>query len=139
MTAHPKKVSPVWRLAICFSAICFWIGAAAPASPSNEGENVPAGIEVVRHAWRPDAVWERIGKTKFIWSATVRNRSGARKRVFVYYDLLDDLERPLASNVANRTVEPGQTVDVVSDSYINSDLLPKVKSSRVTVKLGFPN
>lgn len=139
MTAYSKKVSPVWRLAIGFSAICFLIGAIAPASSLSEGENAPPGIEVIRHAWRPDAVWERIGKTKFIWSATIRNRSGARRRVFVYYDLLDDQEHPLASNVANRTVEPEQTVDVVSDSYINSDLLPKVKSSRVTVKFGFPN
>ena len=120
-------------------AVSFLIGAIAPAGASNEGESAPPGIELVKHAWRPDAVWERIGKTKFFWSATLRNRSGVRKRVFVYYDLLDEQDHPLASNVANRNIEPDQTVEIVADSYINSDLLPKVKSSRVTVKFRFPN
>lgn len=134
MTAHSKAVLPGWLIAISLLT-----GALAPAYPSDEAGSAPQGIEVVRHAWRPDAVWERIGKTKFFWSATLRNRSGVRKRVFVYYDLLDDQGRPLASNVANRTLDPDQTAEVGSDSYINSDLLPKVKSSRVTVKFGFPN
>ncbi|MDC4227268.1 MAG: hypothetical protein MPW15_24240 [Candidatus Manganitrophus sp.] len=61
------------------------------------------------------------------------------RRVFVYYDLLSADNIPLASNVANKTIEPLQTVEVVSDSYINSSFLPDVKSSRVTVKLRFPN
>lgn len=134
MTAHSRRVSAGWLIALSFV-----LGAIYPAHSSNEGDGARTDIEVVKHAWRPDAVWERIGKTKFIWSATLRNRSGIRKRVFVYYDLLDEQDHPLASNVANRTIEPEQTVDLSSDSYINSDLLPKVKSSRVTVKLGFPN
>jgi hypothetical protein len=98
----------------------------------------PSAIEVLRHDWRPDAVWERIGKTKFIWSATVRNHSDLRQRVFVYYDLLDDRGVPLARNVANAFVEPHQTAEIASDSYIVSGDLPLVKSSRATVKIGFP-
>jgi hypothetical protein len=96
-------------------------------------------VEVLNHEWRADAVWERIGKTKFIWSATVRNHSDTKKRVFVYYDLLDDRNHPLASNVVNKMIGPKQTADLLSDSYINTDLLPKVRSSRATVKVGFPN
>ena len=120
--------------------IFFLVGGLLPAYSSGEGlEPSPPGIEILKHEWRPDAVWERIGKTKFIWSATVRNHSNIRKRVFVYYDLLDDQHRPLASNVANKTIEPQQTVNVSSDSYINTDALPKVKTSRATVKLRFPN
>jgi hypothetical protein len=95
-------------------------------------------IEVLKHAWHPDTVWERIGKTKFVWKATVRNNSNLRKRVFVYYDLLDAGGAPLARNVANKYIEPHQTVDVASDSYIMSVDLPSVKSSRVTVRVGFP-
>lgn len=106
----------------------------SPAAPPG-----PAEIEVLEHHWRPDVVWEKIGKTKFIWSATLRNHSNVKKRIFVYYDLLSADNVPLASNVANKTIEPLQTVEIVSDSYINSTFLPQVKSSRVTVKLRFPS
>lgn len=99
----------------------------------------PIDVEVLAHHWQPDAVWEKIGKTKYIWSATLRNHSNARRRVFVYIDLLSADNVPLASNVANKTIEPLQTVKIVSDSYINSNFLPDVKNSRVTVKLRFPN
>ncbi len=94
-------------------------------------------VEVLKHEWHPDAVWERIGKTKFIWTATVRNNSDTRKRVFVYYDLLDERNFPLARNVANQYIEPHQTVDILADSYILSIDLPKVKNSRVTLKVDF--
>jgi hypothetical protein len=97
-----------------------------------------SAIEVLKHEWHPGTVWERIGKTKFVWSATVRNNSEIRKRVFVYYDLLDAGGVPLARNVANRYIDAHQTVDVTSDSYIMSVDLPGVKTSRVTVRVGFP-
>jgi hypothetical protein len=120
--------------------ICLLIVGIFPAHSSDEGQGVvPPGVEILKHEWRPGTVWERIGKTKFIWSATVRNHSDVRQRVFVYYDLLDDQNRPLASNVANKIIGPQQTVNVFSDSYINTDFLPKVRSSRATVKLRFPN
>jgi len=97
-----------------------------------------SSIEVLKHSWHPDTVWERIGKTKFVWSATVRNNSEIRKRVFVYYDLLDAGGVPLARNVANRYIDAHQTIDVKSDSYIMSVDLPSVKTSRVTIRVGFP-
>jgi len=112
--------------------------AADQAPPASTGETVPM-IEVLSHEWRPDTVWERIGKTKFIWSATVRNNSDSRQRVFVYYDLLDDRGVPLARNVSNRFVEPHQIVEITADSYILSVDLPYVRSSRATAKTGFPN
>jgi hypothetical protein len=93
-------------------------------------------VEVLSHEWRPDAVWERIGKTKFIWKATVRNNSDSKKRVYVYYDLLDAGGFPVARNVSNRYVEPHQTLEIAADSYILSEDLPKVKSSRATAKIG---
>lgn len=96
-----------------------------------------SAVQVLSHEWHPDTVWERIGKTKFVWKATVRNNSDIRKRVFVYYDLMDENNVPLARNVANQFIEPHQTIDVASDSYIESVALPKVKSSRATVKVGF--
>jgi hypothetical protein len=94
-------------------------------------------VEVLAHEWRPDTVWERIGKTKFIWKATVRNNSDDKKRVYVYYDLLDAGGFPLARNVANQYLEAHQTLEVASDSYIESIDLPRVKSSRATLKVDF--
>jgi len=108
----------------------FGMGSEGPSDP-----NVSA-VEVLSHNWHPDTVWERIGKTKFVWEATVRNNSDTRQRVFVYYDLLDANHYPLARNVANKFIEPHQTTDIVSDSYIMSVDLPQVKSSRVTIKIG---
>ena len=96
-----------------------------------------SAVEVLSHEWHPDTVWERIGKTKFVWKVTVRNNSDIRKRVFVYYDLLDENNVPLARNVANKFIEPRQTIDVASDSYIESVELPRVKNSRATVKVSF--
>lgn len=110
-------------------------GAAPPASAGN---TVPM-IEILHHEWRPDTVWERFGKTKFIWRATVRNNSDRRQRVYVYYDLLDERGVPLARNVFNRFVPPHQTLEIAADSYILSVDLPKVRSSRATAKVGFPN
>lgn len=128
---HPIRIVQVYW--ILFFALLF---STAAGAASQEGAET---IEIVSHAWRPDVVWEKIGKTKFVWNAVVRNRSDTKKRVFVYYDLLDEANVPLASNVANKMVDPGQTVNIVSDSYINSTFLPQVKNSRAIVKLGFPN
>jgi hypothetical protein len=137
-TAPTSESGPIclWRL---FSHLLIATALIAVVAPSMAAPPDPADIEVLAHHWRPDAVWEKIGKTKFIWSATLRNHSNVKKRVFVYYDLLSADNVPLARNVANKTIEPRQTVEVVSDSYINSNFLPDVKSSRVTVKLRFPN
>jgi hypothetical protein len=99
----------------------------------------PPPVEILHHEWRPGAVWERIGKTKFLWSATVRNNSDTRQRVYVYYDLLDEHGVPLARNVFNRFVLPHQTLEIAADSYILSVDLPKVRSSRARIKLGYPH
>jgi hypothetical protein len=108
------------------------------ASSESSGHSVPT-VELLHHEWRPDEVWERIGKTKFVWSATVRNNSETRQRVYVYYDLLDARGVPLARNVYNRYVPPHQTVVIAADSYIMSEDLPKVRSSRARIKLGYPH
>lgn len=134
MTNHFRAVS-----AGLFCLICFLIGGLFPVYSSDPGQEHPLQVEILKHEWRADAVWERIGKTKFIWSATIRNHSSTKKRVFVYYDLLDERSYPLARNVANKTIGPNQTINLIADSYIDTDLLPKVRSSRATVKLGFPN
>jgi hypothetical protein len=105
---------------------------------SEKIEEVPSpAVEVLAHEWHSDTVWERIGKTKFIWKATLRNNSDTKKRVYVYYDLLDAGGVPLARNVANQYIESHQTLEVTADSYIESIDLPRVKSSRATVKVGF--
>ena len=103
--------------------------------PAEATDPVVSTIEVLKHEWHPDTVWERIGKTKFVWKATVRNNSDVRQRVYVYYDLLNAQNVPLARNVANKYIEPHQTVEVIADSYIISADLPNVKSSRATVKV----
>ncbi len=104
--------------------------------PARAFDRDASAIEILKHEWHPDAVWERIGKTKFVWKATVRNNSEVRKRVYVYYDLLDVGGFPVARNGTNRYIEPNQTLEVIADSYIMSDDLPRVKSSRATVKVG---
>jgi hypothetical protein len=109
-----------------------------PIAPAQAADPVVPTIEVLKHEWYPDTVWEKIGKTKFVWKATVRNNSDFRQRVFVYYDLLDAGDVPLARNVANQYVAPHQTVEVVSDSYIISSDLPSVRNSRVTVRIWSP-
>ncbi|MFQ5596560.1 MAG: hypothetical protein ACE5GK_00770 [Nitrospiria bacterium] len=96
-------------------------------------------IEILDHAWRPDEVWERIGKTKFVWNATVRNNSDIRKRVYLYYDLLDERDVPVARNVTNRYVAAHETLKIIADSYIMTFDLPRVRRSRVTVKVGVPH
>ncbi|HLG22070.1 MAG TPA: hypothetical protein VI382_04585 [Candidatus Manganitrophaceae bacterium] len=103
-----------------------------------EGRDI-SDLEVLSHDWRPDEVWGLIGKTKFVWRATVRNNSDRRKRVYVYYDLLDAENVPAARAVANRYIDPHQKIEIISDSYIISSFLPKIKNSRVTLKVGFPN
>ncbi|HTN42326.1 MAG TPA: hypothetical protein VMN77_00850 [Nitrospiria bacterium] len=123
-----------WILFILLSAGM----ALGEGSPPFAFDHDASAIQVLKHEWHPSTVWERIGKTKFVWKATVRNNSEVRKRVYVYYDLLDGGGVPLARNVANKYIEPRQTVDVASDSYIMSVDLPEVKSSRVTVRVGSP-
>lgn len=121
-----------------FTFLCLVISMSSFGEPSmvTALEPSPPAVEILSHEWRPDAVWERIGKTKFIWKATVRNNSDARKRVYVYYDLLDAGGVPLARNVANKFLEPHQTLEIAADSYILSEDLPRVKSSRATAKIG---
>jgi len=107
----------------------------AGSSPATATDRASSDVEILSHEWHPDTVWERIGKTKFVWKATVRNNSDVRKRVYVYYDLLDARNVPLARNVANHYIEPHQTLEFVSDSYIMSDDLPMVKKGRATFKI----
>ncbi len=105
---------------------------------ANAIDRTTSGLDILRHEWHPKTVWERIGKTQFIWKATVINRSNMQKRVFVYYSLLDGHNRPLARNVANRLIAPHQTVEIIGDSYINTVFLPMVKSSHAILRVGFP-
>lgn len=113
--------------------------AADPGPPPASAGQTTQIIEILHHEWRPSTVWKRIGKTKFLWSATVRNNSDKRQRVYVYYDLLDERGVPLARNVYNRFVPPHQTLEIAADSYILSVDLPKVRSSRARIKLGYPH
>lgn len=113
------------------------VAASAIVVARSDAEPSPPVIEVLAHEWHPDVVWERIGKTKFVWRATVRNNADERKRVYVYYDLLDARRVPVARNVANRFVDPHQTVTIEADSYILTADLPKVTDSRATAKIGF--
>ncbi|HUK57110.1 MAG TPA: hypothetical protein VLY20_10675 [Nitrospiria bacterium] len=125
---------------VCWIIVLFVVAGISfeEASFSLAFDRDASAIEVLKHEWHPSTVWERIGKTKFVWSATVRNNSEIRKRVYVYYDLLDARGVPLARNVANHYIDAHQTIEISSDSYIMSVDLPGVKSSRVTVKVGFP-
>jgi hypothetical protein len=113
--------------------------AADPGPPPASAGKTTQIIEILHHEWRPSTVWKRIGKTRFLWSATVRNNSDKRQRVYVYYDLLDEHGVPLARNVYNRFVPPHQILEIAADSYILSVDLPKVRSSRARVKLGYPH
>ena len=108
-----------------------------PPALAADTEPLHPVVEVLAHEWHPDVVWERIGKTKFIWRATVRNNANERKRVYVYYALLDSTGFPIAQNVTNRYIEPHETADIRADSYIPTEDLPKVTSSRATAKIGF--
>jgi len=135
------RVPPVWLVwCLAVGLLCLPQGARAadPGAASDVAGNTVPRVEILHHEWRPDQVWERIGKTKFVWSATVRNNSDTRLRVYVYYDLLDERGVPLARNVFNRYVPPHQTVKIAADSYIETVDLPKVRSSRATAKVGYP-
>ena len=108
-------------------------------SVSDAIDRETSGLDILHHEWHSKEVWERIGKTQFIWKATVINRSNIGKRVFVYYALLDEYDRPLAQNVANQVIDSGQTAEITGDSYINTTFLPMVKNSRATLRVGFPD
>ena len=110
--------------------------AIAPAAVFAQDDPI---IEILDHEWHPDEVWEKIGKTKYFWSATVRNNSDTPKRVDVYYSLVDATDTPLARNATNRSIGPHETVEITSDSYITTKVLPLIKSSRVSVKVRRPN
>ncbi|MBI3811994.1 MAG: hypothetical protein HY283_07300 [Nitrospirae bacterium] len=118
---------------LLFVIVMSFFGGVSPVAALDPS---PPVVEILSHEWRPDVVWERIGKTKFIWKAVVRNNSDAKKRVYVYYDLLDAGGIPVARNVSNRYIEPHQTLEIAADSYIMTDDLPRVKSSRATAKIG---
>ncbi|HET6371589.1 MAG TPA: hypothetical protein VFG95_10350 [Nitrospiria bacterium] len=99
----------------------------------------PKEIELLEHRWHAADVWERIGKTRFLWSAKVINHTEKSYQVYVYYDLIDANGFPLARNVAHRLVEPGAIAEIDGDTYIDSPLLPLVKGSRAVVKRGPPH
>ena len=134
--ARASKVDSVLVLS-AFLIFITWVATGVLPSFAAASEPSPPVVEVLAHEWHPDVVWERIGKTKFIWRATVRNNSNERKRVYVYYDLLDSKRVPIARNVTNRYIEPHETVEITADSYILTEDLPKVKSSRAVAKTGF--
>ncbi len=124
----------VWTALV---AVVIAAAAGGVSSFAAEADRSHPVVEVLAHEWHPGVVWERIGKTQFIWRATVRNNSDARKRVYVYYDLLTAEQIPIARNVTNRYLEPHQTMEIEADSYILTEDLPKVTSSRATAKIGF--
>ena len=120
---------------VALSVGVFTIGWFLVCDAKAEPENMPTEVEVLTHDWKPDEVWERIGKTKYLWHATVRNNTDQRQRIFVYYELLDAAAVPLARNATNTFVGPRETVNVTSDSYITTSVLSKVVASRATVKV----
>jgi len=122
-----------WR--VSFLLLCFTLGMGRPTFAGRED----ASVELVSHGWKADEVWEKIGRTQYLWHATVRNRSDVKKRVYAYYYLLDQDNVPLARNVANRFVGPHETVEIKASSYIMTIDLPNVVGSRVKLKVGFPN
>ena len=44
---------------------------------ANAIDRMTSRLDILRHGRHPKTVWERIGKTQFIWKATVINRSSA--------------------------------------------------------------
>ena len=136
MFPHSRSDGQRYTILLFFVVMVVIFGFSSLVYPA---DNDILEVEVLKHEWRSDAVWDRIGKTKFIWKATVLNRSNIKKRVFVYYSLLDERNLPLAQNVANQFVNPHQIVEIVSDSYIQTHFLSKVRTSRATVRIGFPD
>jgi len=126
------------RFYLSFFLFLFFF-ALLPCLPSAlAGRNDPL-VEMVEHGWKPDEVWDKIARTQYLWHVTVRNNSEVRKRVYAYYYLLDEENVPLARNVANRFIGPHQTEKITASSYIMTLDLPRVTSSRVKIKVGFPN
>lgn len=134
-----ERSSSSRRRAVLLMFFLVLLGMSQAVYSATDADRDASEIVVLNHEWHPSTVWERIGKTKFIWKATVLNRSDQRKKVLAYYDLLDENDYPLARNVASKVIEAHDSAEIVADSYILSQDLPKVKSSRVTVKIGFPN
>lgn len=100
-----------------------------------EGPEGLPEVEVLSHEWRLDVVWGKIRKTKYIWTATVRNNSDERKKVFLYLSLVNKDDIPVARNMASQLIGPHQTVEVTSDSYIENLVLPKITNSRIKIRV----
>ncbi len=124
---------PEWEPTVFFKT--FGANAIAVAADRRDASM----IEVVQHGYSIDETWEKIGKTKYIWRVTFQNHAKVRKRVYAYYYLLDAEGVPLARNVANRYVGPGQTVEIIANSYIMTFKVPEIDRSEVKLKVGFPN
>jgi hypothetical protein len=106
------------------------------ALPSYLGaqEERPVDIEIIGHSWKLEEEWPKIGKTKYSWRATVRNTTDDARKVSVYYHLVDESEFPLARNTASRMVPPHQTVEIISDSYVENGIIERITKGVATVK-----
>jgi len=108
-------------------------------APADSPDTDTSAVKVIKHEWRPDTVWEKIGSTKYIWKATLHNNSDKELKVSVFFVLLNKNDSPLARNMAQKQIGPRQTLEVVSDSYIRTSVLPKVHSSQISVKVDHSN
>lgn len=91
-------------------------------------------VEILEHSWNLDEDWPKIRKTKYNWRALVRNNTPKHQRVWLYYSLLDETGIPLARNATNQRMGPNQTLEIKSDSYIDTTLKFQVDSSRAVVE-----
>jgi hypothetical protein len=98
-----------------------------PAQPARKN---PPDVVVLSHSWKLEEEWPKIKKTKYSWRARVENRTDVTQKVSIYHLLLDSDDYPLARNAAERVIGPHETVEIVSDSYVENGIIDKIKSSR---------
>ena len=102
--------------------------------PVEESTEAPAA-EILEHSWKLEEEWPKIGKTKYSWKATVKNHSDDPQKVSIYYYLVNEGGFPLARNTASKIIPPHETMEILSDSYVENGIISRIKNSRAVLKL----
>lgn len=119
------------KLKIQFSAVLFVLvfPAAILAEPSSTSP-----IRIVKHSWNPLERFDQLGKTRYIWSATIRNEAGQSRKVCLEYLLLEGASQTVARHEACQVVGAEAEIDVGGQAFLDSQKLVLVDTVRAVIK-----
>lgn len=102
---------------------------ARAADPEPEGP-----IKVLQHSWNALETNEALGKTRYLWTATVRNDAEDARKVCIDYALVNQDMRVVTRHEACNVTAAGHEIELGGQAYIDSDLLPTIVGGRAKLK-----